>query len=283
MRPIAVFLFLFSLPISSCSTKPKDNVRVILATTTSTLDSGLLDVLVPTFENRTGYKVQTVAVGTGAALKMAEEGNADVLLVHAPDAEKALMERGFGKNRYLVMHNDFLVVGPGTDPAAVRSAVTAAEAFARIARQEAEFVSRGDDSGTHKEELSIWAEIGMEPHQRKPAWYMESGQGMGVTLTIANEKRAYTLTDRATYLSGKKNLSLEILLEGDTALLNVYHVITVNPERWPETHYEGAMAFALFITGPEAQKVIGQFGVESFGEPLFCADAHMTDADLGLK
>jgi len=254
---------------------------LILATTTSTQDSGLLDVLVPLFQEQTGYVVQTVAVGTGAALKMAEEGNADVLLVHAPASEKALMEAGWGKDRMLVMHNDFVIVGPEDDPAGIQGIATAVEAFQMIADAGADFITRGDDSGTNKMEISLWGKTQADPNGQ--AWYIDSGQGMGATLTITSEKQAYTLTDRATYLANKENLDLEILVEGDAALLNVYHVMTVNPDKWPKSNYEGALAFADFMTSPETQAVIGEFGVDKFGQPLFFPDADKTDADLGLE
>ena len=256
------------------------NPNLILATTTSTQDSGLLDVLIPLFEQQTGYKVQTVAVGTGAALKMGEEGNADVLLVHAPSSEKTFMDNGFGSDRRLVMHNDFVIVGPADDSAGTKGAATAVEAFQKIAAAGATFVSRGDDSGTNKMELSLWQKAAMDPAGQ--AWYVESGQGMGATLTITSEKDAYTLTDRATYLANKANLQLEILVEGDPALLNVYHVIIVNHEKWPNSNLEGAMAFADFIVSPATQEVISTFGLDKYGQPLFFSDADKTDADLGL-
>ncbi|PIZ25151.1 MAG: tungsten ABC transporter substrate-binding protein, partial [Chloroflexi bacterium CG_4_10_14_0_8_um_filter_57_5] len=250
------------------------------ATTTSTQDSGLLDVLIPLFEQQTGYKVQTVAVGTGAALKMGEEGNADVLLVHAPSSEKTFMDNGFGSDRRLVMHNDFVIVGPADDSAGTKGAATAVEAFQKIAAAGATFVSRGDDSGTNKMELSLWQTAAIDPAGQ--AWYVESSQGMGATLTITSEKDAYTLTDRATYLANKANLQLEILVEGDPALLNVYHVIIVNHEKWPNSNLEGAMAFADFIVSPATQEVISTFGLDKYGQPLFFSDADKTDADLGL-
>lgn len=272
-------------PATKAPTEPPaaapENPNIILATTTSTQDSGLLDVLVPMFQEKTGYTVQTVAVGSGAALKMGEEGNADVLLVHAPAAEKTLMEAGWGKDRFLVMHNDFVIVGPAQDPAGIQAAATTLEAFKSIADSGSEFITRGDDSGTHKMELSLWEKTEVDPSGQ--AWYTDSGQGMGATLTIASEKQAYTLTDRATYLANKDNLELEILFEGDAALLNVYHVITVNPEKWPKSNYEGAMAFSEFMIAPETQTVIGEFGTDTFGQPLFFPDADKTDADLGLE
>lgn len=253
--------------------------QLILATTTSTQDSGLLDVLIPLFEQKTGFVVQVVAVGTGAALKMGEEGNADVLLVHAPSSEKTFMDNGFGSERYLVMHNDFIIVGPAADPAGIKSATSAVDAMTRIATMQSLFESRGDDSGTNKAELALWKKAGITP---EGAWYEETGQGMGATLTIASEKGAYTLTDRATYLANKDTYTLEILSEGDNALLNVYHVIVVNPEKWPKINLDGAKAFAAFMIDPETQAVIAQFGVDKFGQPLFTPDATKTDADLGL-
>jgi len=254
--------------------------ELILATTTSTQDSGLLDVLVPAFEKQSGYTVKTVAVGTGQALKMGEEGNADVLLVHAPASEKTYMEGGFGAERFLVMHNDFIIVGPTADPAGIKGMTSALEALKKIAAAAAPFVSRGDDSGTNKAELALWKKAEITP---EGDWYIETGQGMGATLKVAGEKAAYTLTDRATYLATKEGLGLDIVVEGDNALLNVYHVITVNPAKWPKVNNEGAKAFAQFLISPETQKMIGEFGVDKYGQPLFTPDADKTDADLGLK
>jgi tungstate transport system substrate-binding protein len=268
-------------PASPATTEAPANPNLILATTTSTQDSGLLDVLIPLFEEQTGYTVQTVAVGSGQAMTMGEEGNADVLLVHAPAAEVAFMESGFGKERALVMHNDFIFVGPASDPAGIQG-MGVTEALGAVAEASAPFVSRGDDSGTHKAELVLWEKAGLDPQSAAPDWYIETGQGMGATLTIASEREAYTLTDRATYLANRDHLALELLVEGDPSLLNVYHVITVNPERWPEVSYDGATAFLQFMTDAETQEVIGGFGVETFGQPLFVPDAGKTDADLGL-
>ena len=257
------------------------NPNLILATTTSTQDSGLLDVLIPLFETESGYKVQTVAVGSGQAMKMGEEGNADVLLVHAPASEVTFMESGFGKDRALVMHNDFIIVGPASDPAGIKGKPVL-DALKLISVGSGTFVSRGDDSGTHKAELALWKKADFDPKAAASAWYLESGQGMGATLTIASEKNAYTLTDRATYLANKANLQLEILVKGDKSLLNVYHVITVNNEKWPKANYDGAVTFLKFMTESSTQKTISQFGVDKFGQPLFYPDADKTDADLGL-
>ncbi len=256
------------------------NPNIILATTTSTQDSGLLDVLVPLFEAESGYTVQTVAVGSGEAMKMGEEGNADVLLVHAPASEVAFMEAGNGTDRFLVMHNDFIIVGPAADPAAIRGMTSAKDAFKAIYDAGAQFITRGDDSGTHKKELALWKSAELDPASQ--AWYIETGQGMGASMIVASEKDAYILTDRATYLANKENYQLELLVEGDNSLLNVYHVITVNAEKWPAVNYEGALAFANFMIDPATQEIIGQFGVEKFGAPLFYPDADKTDADLGL-
>lgn len=278
--PILLILFLLA---TACSPKPAApaNPNLILATTTSTQDSGLLDVLIPMFEAESGYTVQTVAVGSGQAMKMGEEGNADVLLVHAPKSEVEFMTNGFGKDRALVMHNDFIIVGPAADPAGIKGKPVV-DALKAISAGSAEFVSRGDDSGTHKAELNLWKKAEYDPKAAAPAWYLESGQGMGATLTIASEKGAYTMTDRATYLANKDNLDLEILVEGDNALLNVYHVITVNPEQWDKVNYDGALAFLNFMIASSTQEVIGKFGVDTYGQPLFYPDADKTDADLGL-
>jgi tungstate transport system substrate-binding protein len=278
-------VLLLSIVLSACApaaAQPSEvpsRGNLILATTTSTQDSGLLDVLVPLFEKQSGYKVQTIAVGSGEALKMGEEGNADVLLVHAPSSEVTFMDGGNGKDRMLVMHNDFILAGPPADPAGIKG-LKAVQSFEAIYNAAGPFVTRGDDSGTHKKELSLWKAAGLDP--KGAAWYMETGQGMGASLTIASEKGAYILTDRATYLANKKNLQLDILVEGDGTLLNIYHVITVNPEKWPKVNYEGALAIAEFITSTETQAVIGNFGIEQYGQQLFYPDADKTDADLGL-
>lgn len=243
---------------------------VVLATTTSTQDSGLLDVLVPLFEKKTGYPVKTIAVGTGQALVMAARGEVDVVLVHAPKLELEYLARGNLVNRGLVMHNDFILVGPPADPAGIRGVKPAPQALKRVAEKEARFVSRGDNSGTHSKERTLWKAAGLAP---KGSWYIESGQGMAATLTIASEKGAYTLTDRATHLAFRKRLQLVILLDGDAPLLNIYHVMEVNPARHPRVNAAGGKAFADFMLSAEAQAVIKTFGVEKYGEPLFFPDA----------
>ncbi len=277
-----IFLIVATVACGNQARMRQADKTMILASTTSTQDSGLLDLLVPMFQEQTGYLVQTVAVGTGAALRMAEEGNADVLLVHAPSAEKELMANGYGKDRFLVMHNDFVLVGPPDDSAEVGSLQEAGAAFAAIAALQAPFVSRGDDSGTHKKELSIWQQAGFRPNAEQANWYLESGQGMGRTLFIASEKGAYAMTDRATYLAQRDNLDLVILLEGDADLLNIYHVITVNPSIRPNNNYDAALAFAEFMIATETQAAIGHFGVDTFGQPLFFPDGDSSESELGL-
>jgi tungstate transport system substrate-binding protein len=265
--------------VAPTSTKPA-NSDLILATTTSTQDSGLLDVLIPLFEQQTGYTVQTVAVGSGAAITMGQQGNADVLLVHSPSAEVTFMTDGWGKERVMVMHNDFLIVGPASDPAHIKGLGLVA-ALKAIAAASATFVSRGDKSGTNIKELALWKSAGIDPLGTAAPWYIESGQGMGATLTITSEKGGYTLTDRATFLANQANLQLMILVEKDNSLLNVYHVITVNPDKWPNVNYAGALAFLNFLVAPATQQVIGSFGVQKYGQQLFIPDAGKTDAQLG--
>ncbi len=269
-------LLLIALVMGACAQPAAVSRDLLLATTTSTQDSGLLDVLIPDFERKTGYRVKTSAVGTGQALAMGERGDADVVLVHAPDLEREFMAKGFGARRLLVMHNDFILVGPPDDPAHVRG-VTVFDAFRRIAKEHATFISRADKSGTDVLERSLWKQTGIAPE--KP-WYVGSGTGMGQTLTIASEKRAYTLTDRGTYLARRDPLQLAILVEKDPPLINLYHVIAVSPERFPRVNRAGADAFADYLVSAETQRLIGSFGVERFGQPLFFPDAGMRDEDV---
>jgi len=252
---------------------------IILATTTSTQDSGLLDELIPVFEKNTGFFVKTIAVGSGQAMMMGQKGEADVLLVHSPAAEKKFMAESYGLNQRLVMHNDFVLVGPSQDPAGVKAAGGAVPAFKAIAAGSALFLSRGDDSGTHAKEKTIWKAADLNPEGQ--SWYQQTGLGMGQTLNVASEKNGYTLTDRGTYLAVKKNLNLDILVEGDALLLNVYHVIEVNPAKWPKVNATGAKAFSGFMVGSEAQEMIRTFGKEKYGSPLFFPDADKKEGDLG--
>jgi tungstate transport system substrate-binding protein len=275
-----LLLLVALLVLAGCTLGQPADSEIILATTTSTQDSGLLDELIPVFEADSGYTVKTIAVGSGQALQMGEEGNADVLLVHAPAAEQALMESGAASERLLVMHNDFVLVGPSDDPAGIAGLAAPAEALAQIAASGAPFASRADDSGTHKKEQSLWQAAAITP---AGDWYLETGQGMGATLRVASEQAGYTLTDRATYLSLADTLALDILVEGDSSLLNVYHVMIVNPERWPAVNSEGAEALADFLVSDEGQALIAAFGVEQYGQPLFYADAGRSEAELGLE
>jgi len=245
--------------------------NIIMATTTSTQDSGLLDTLLPIFEKKTGYFVKTIAVGSGQAMAMGEKGEADVLLVHSPEAEKKFVAEGNGINRRIIMHNDFIVVGPADDPAKIKGLKSSAEAFKNISATEALFVSRGDNSGTHAKEKAIWKAAGIDPEKSKG--YQQTGLGMGQTLGVAAEKKGYTLTDRGTYLALQKGLHLDILVEGDALLLNIYHVIEVNPAKWPKVNAAGAKAFADFMVSQETQDIIKTFGVEQYGSPLFFPDA----------
>jgi tungstate transport system substrate-binding protein len=283
--PIFILLMAFAVGIlAGCGSKPAQQTTpqpavkdLILATTTSTQDSGLLDVLKPIFEQKTGYNLKIISVGSGAALEMGNKGEADVLLVHSPAAEKALVDSGVGINYQLVMHNDFIVVGPTSDPAAIKGS-TSVDAFKKIAAQKATFVSRGDKSGTNTKELAIWKAAGITP---EGSWYLVSGTGMGATLNIANEKQGYTLADRATYLAQKANLKLDILSEGDKDLLNIYHVMQVNPEKFSKVNKDGAKAFADFMINADTQKTIGEFGKDKYGQSLFIPDAGKQEADLG--
>jgi tungstate transport system substrate-binding protein len=254
-----------ALPGAAAAQGPSSRV-VILSTTTSTQDSGLLDVLVPMFEKQTGYSVKAISVGTGQALALAARGEADVTLAHAPSLEKKYVAEGKMQNRRLVMYNDFVIIGPAEDPAKIKGLSRATDALERIAETQSRFVSRGDKSGTHNLELALWKQAGIAP---EGSWYIESGQGMGQTLGIANERAAYTITDRATYLAFQKRIKLPILVEKDRPLLNIYSVMEVNPANGPRVNAAGGKAFAAFMLAPETQGVIKTFGVDKFGQPLF--------------
>ena len=246
--------------------------QIILATTTSTRDAGLLDSLLPVFERRTGYTVKVIAVGSGQALAMGRRGDADVVLSHAPEAERVLVDSGYFVSRRLVMHNDFLFVGPPGDPAGLRGMTDPVAALQRIAQREASFVSRGDQSGTHQMEQKLWRVAGIRP-PGAGGWYTESGHGMGETLQMTDQKRAYTITDRATYLAWRDKLQLVPVVEGDRRLYNVYHVLELNPKNAPRINLAGGRAFADFLVSPEAQALIGEFGKAQFGQSLFVPDA----------
>jgi tungstate transport system substrate-binding protein len=269
---------LLAAPLAAACGRDGSGGSMILATTTSTDDSGLLDVLIPLFRKQTGIEVKVIAVGTGAALEMAAKGNADAVLVHAPESEERYIAAGHLIEGQLVMHNDFVLVGPASDPAGISAAPDLAAAMGAIGRS-AVFVSRADDSGTHQAEMRLWEAAGIDP--ASVARRLETGQGMGATLNVASERRAYTLTDRATYLALRKNLDLEILFEGARPLLNIYHVHVVNPEKHRTVKPAPARAFAAFLVAPETQKLIGEFRADEFGQSLFVPDAGKTLESLG--
>jgi tungstate transport system substrate-binding protein len=263
-------LLLGSFWVVSCGTKKVERTDLILATTTSTQDSGLLDQWIPMFEAENPYSTKVVAVGSGQAMDMGRNGECDVMLVHSPAAEQQLVADGFGINRQAVMHNDFLIVGPASDPANVKAAATAVDAFKAIAATQSKFISRGDDSGTNTKELSIWKSANIAP---SGTWYVQTGKGMGDTLRVASEQKAYTLSDNATYLFTQDQLDLTILFQGDPVLYNNYHVIMVNPDKYPDINLAGAQAFEDFVLSPEAQEFLNTYGVDQFGQQLFYPDA----------
>jgi len=277
LRLVALLLLFCATPAAA---QAPASWTVILSTTTSTQDSGLLDVLVPLFEGKTGYTVKTISVGTGQALALAARGEADVALAHAPTLEKKYVSEGKMLNRRLVMYNDFVIVGPEDDPAKLRGEKKALEALKKVAAGSARFVSRGDKSGTHTLELALWKQAGVEP---KAPWYIESGQGMGPTLGIADDRKAYTITDRATYLAFQKRVALKILVEGDRPLLNIYSVMEVNAANGPRVNTAGGKAFADFMLAPETQAVIKTFGVDKYGQPLFVPIAGRGSREGGLS
>jgi len=265
-----VFVILLVVILAGTLVKARSRPSIILATTTSTQDSGLLDVLVPRFEKESGIDVKIIAVGTGAALRMGATGDADAVLVHAPDAEAEYVRSGDLIDGRQVMHNDFVLVGPADDPARVKGAPSVIEAMRAIAARGV-FVSRGDDSGTHKAELSLWRSVRIDP--KSIVRREETGQGMGATLNVADQKRAYTLADRGTYLSLRRRLSLVILSEGDASLRNVYHVYAVNPVRHPRARHKEARRFIDFLVSPSIQQAIADFRRQEFGQSLFFSDA----------
>jgi tungstate transport system substrate-binding protein len=274
LAALLTVLVLAGLPLTAEAQRP----AVILSTTTSTQDSGLLDVLVPLFERQTGYSVKTIAVGTGQALALAARGEADVVLAHAPALEKKFVADGKMLHRRLVMYNDFVILGPADDPAKIKGMTKAADALKAIATSGSRFVSRGDNSGTHNLEKALWKLAGVEP---RTGWYIESGQGMGATLGIADDRKAYTLTDRGTYLAFQKRVRLPVLVEGDAPLLNVYSVMEVNPGNGPKVNTAGGKAFADFMVSADVQKVIKTFGVDKYGQALFVPIAGVKEEEVG--
>jgi tungstate transport system substrate-binding protein len=272
-------------PFMTFTTAP-DNPQIIMASTTSTRDSGLMDILIPIFEKETGYKIKPVYVGTGAAIQLGQQGNADVVLVHAPSLEVPFVNSGVGVYRTLVMHNDFIIVGPSKDPAGIKGMTSATDAFKKIADTKSTFYSRGDKSGTDTAEKAIWKKVGVtvaDGSSNNPSWYVEGGTGTGMLdlLRIASEKNGYAITDRSTYLANKSVLSLDILVQGDPSLLNVYHVICVNQLLFPKVNFSGAKIFSDFMVSAEAQSIIASFGKDKYGQALFYADAGKPESALG--
>lgn len=250
------------------SQDPAPKQELILGTTTSTYDSGLLDYLLPYFEEANNYEVKVVSLGTGAALELGKNGDCDLVLVHAKEAELDMVEQGHYIDRYDVMYNDFVVVGPAADPAAIKEAANLNDVLATISNTQSPFISRGDDSGTHKKELAVWSAASIEPIG---SWYVAAGSGMADTLRMTDEKEGYTLTDRATYLSLRDTLELDILFEGDVNLLNQYGIMAVNPQNWPQRDYEGAKLLTEFFISAEGQELIANF--KPYGDTLFFPNA----------
>jgi tungstate transport system substrate-binding protein len=277
LTSLAVLLALTACGGTDQAAAPSAEKSLILATTTSTQDSGLLDELLPAFTADTGWQVKPLAVGSGQAIELGRRGEADVLLVHSPEAEVKFVAEGTAGQRRLVMHNDFVLVGPAADPAGIRG-VPAAQAMQKIAAAKAGFISRGDESGTHAREKQLWQQTSIAP---SGDWYRSTGQGMGATLRVASETSAYTLTDRATYLAQKTGLALDVLNEGDKALLNIYHVIEMTNRAGERVQPGGAKAFADWIVAQRAQEMIGRFGAAQGGQPLFVADAGKDETSLG--
>lgn len=275
-------------PVTTTTQPKPDNPQLLLASTTSTHDSGLMDVLLPIFEQQTGYQVKPSWVGSGQAMTLARQGNADVLLVHAPASEVKFMTDGYGINRRLIMHNDFIIVGPPADPAGIKGMTSAVDSLKKLAATKATFYSRGDNSGTDQLEKSLWGKAGVtvkDGSPSNPSWYFEANIGMGQLLLVASEKNAYTISDRATYLANQKNVALDILVQGDPVLLNIYHVIQVNPGKFPSItiNVDGAKAFSDFMVAPATQAIIAKYGVDKYGQPLFFPDAGKTEAELGSQ
>lgn len=273
MMVLSIFAGCASEPAAPLEEGPAEIVgKIILATTTSTQDSGLLDEILPDFTYKTGYEVDVIAVGSGEAMKMGENGEADVLLVHSPAVEKAFVEAGHGPERFDVMYNDFIILGPHEDPAGIKAAAPSnvQAAFQKIYDDQATFVSRADESGTHKKELTIWQKLGLTP---SGDWYVESGKGMGDVITMTNEMLGYTISDRATWLNMLEGTDLAIVTEGDKDLFNQYGIIVVDPRKNEMINGDGALAFQTWILSEETQSFIGEYGVAKYGAPLFTPNA----------
>ena len=266
MKRFVVFLLIVGLLIGTCHLCYAQVQRLKISSTTSTDNTGLFQALNPPFEKMFNCRVDVIAQGTGKALKTGEMGDSDVVFVHSRPAEDKFVEEGHGVNRRDVMYNDFIIIGPRDDPVGIKGLKDAGEALKKIAHSRARFVSRGDDSGTHKKEKALWKGAGLTP---QGDWYVEAGQGMGAVLQIANEMKAYTMSDRGTYLAYQQKIDLAILTEGDPALFNPYGIIAVNPAKHPHVNYVLAMAYIGWVTSPEGQGIIREFGKDQYGQPLF--------------
>jgi tungstate transport system substrate-binding protein len=255
------------MQMATAGTAAAADDHIIVASTTSTQNSGLLDAILPEFRKATGVEARVVAVGTGAALDLGRRCDADVELVHAPAAEKKFVSQGYGLKRHPVMYNDFVIVGPASDPAGIRGLDSAAKALAAIARSKSAFTSRGDDSGTNQKELSLWAKAGVDPTSASGQWYRETGSGMGATLNTTRAMDAYTLADRGTWISFNNRGDLQVLVQGDEALFNPYSVMRINPERCPSVNVAGGKAFIAWLTGKAGQQAVADYRLK--GEQLF--------------
>lgn len=265
MKKIILLLYLILFSTLSVAGQSRE---LKMSTTTSTENSGLLEVLIPPFEKLTGIRIKVIAVGTGKALALGRSGDVDLVLVHALNAEELFVQQGYGVKRHKVMHNDFVIIGPAADPAGIKAQKSAAFALKIIAASESSFISRGDDSGTHKKEIELWQQAGISP---KGKWYKEAGQGMGAVITMADALQAYTMTDRGTYLALQDKIELMVLIEGDPLLFNPYGIIAVNPEKHPHVNYNGAVRFIEWLTAPAGQEIIRNFRKK--GNILFYPDA----------
>jgi tungstate transport system substrate-binding protein len=262
-----------------CKSSPEQDNTLVLATTTSARDSGLLDAILPSFENKTGIEVEVIAVGTGQALKLGRRGDADVLLTHAPAAENKFIADGYADQRHIIMSNDFLLAGPESDPASIKNTPHIAEAMQKMVEKELSFISRGDQSGTHLREQQAWRDCGISPDG---AWYIEAGSGMSATLRMASEMQAHTLCDRGTFLAQRANLDLEILCQHDPNMKNEYAAMIISQAKHPHVNFRAAQQFVDFLTSPDIQEVIGKFGIAQYGTPLFVPAGHESPAEHHL-
>jgi tungstate transport system substrate-binding protein len=262
-----------------CEWSPEQDNKLVLATTTSARDSGLLDAILPGFENTTGIEVEVIAVGTGQALKLGRRGDADILLTHAPAAENKFIADGYADQRHIIMSNDFLLAGPESDPASIKNTPHIGEAMQKIVEKEMPFISRGDESGTHLREQQAWRDCGISP---EGAWYIEAGSGMAATLRMASEIQAHTLCDRGTFLAQQDNLKLAILCQHDPNMKNEYAAMIISQAKHPHVNFKAAQQFVDFLTAPDIQEVIGQFGITQYGTPLFVPAGHDRPAEHRL-